>query len=187
MDALNEPEVVAALNILEEANKAYGTVKGFAEDRLAGSLVEQLGIVNRRIASLAQERKQGEPPVHIQDLLRRCRRGMDYGSKPFLVRWVSPTGRFFIVTVQGHSTWAGRGTMRYAPSTHYLMDCAGEGRDAGNHGHDIWRAIEVKGCELDGRLSRDQKGKWIRQAIDTEQREPNAWIVTKSSRGEAGT
>jgi len=175
-DALVDSEVLKALDALDEAKKAYRAAKGRAEDRLAGPFVEQLGSVNHRIREYQSGKKLPEPPVHIQDLLRRCRRGVDFGPKPFRVIWVSPTGRFFIVTNPGSKFWASQiQPSKYSPSNHYLMDCVGEQNVRGHHGYDVWGSIQVEGCKVEGRLLKATKSGWIQKALEMEKKEPDAW------------
>ena len=165
--------VVAANLVLEKAAKRFRAALGRAQDVLAGNLPEQLGSVEFRIRELEAERKAPDPPVHIQRILRLCRRGTDYGPVDFKILWVSPSGRFFILTWLGHCFWASQmEPSKYSPAEHFLMDCnslLGQSRVCGSAVLDKLKVEEAK-----GRLSKGRREAWIAHATALETREPLA-------------
>lgn len=173
--AKNDPEAVKAKKTADAALAAYRDLLNRKAEKLSVPLLEREREVNRRIKEItSQKRDESLPPPHIQQIFLRFKAGVDYGSKPFQCRWVSPTGRFFIMTNPGSCFWANMMEPRkYGKTEHYLMDCAkvppepkDNSRENSQHGFDLFNNAQVRSIE--GRLAKETKAEWIRLALEIE-------------------
>lgn len=168
-------DVVAARKMRDDAEKTYQDILKKEKEAMCGEFRSEVEAIEARMKEIekAKEDKQPVVPKHIADLLVSLRAGVDYGPKPFRVVWVSPKGRFFIMTNPGHCFWSNMmEPSKYTKSDHYLMDSSKRikngGRDGRIHGHDQFSAVEVEGCTVEGRLSKETKQKWIDYALKEE-------------------
>lgn len=173
--ARNTPEAMEARKVLDKAQKAYDEIVERKEAELVKPLEEQHDGVKRRIDEIEAGREAPPTPVHIQKAFNLFLAGTDWGPKPFQCKWVSPTGRFFIMTIPGHCFWANMmEPHKYTPSDHYLMDCSKVPSGRGPHqGSEVHHRAQVRTVE--GRLTKEIKTEWMQLALETEAKEPDAF------------
>ncbi len=163
----NSDIVKAEFVKLEEAQKRYNQVISDQRTLMVKPLREKLQTIENKIDEInSQKIKQSEPPLSISNLLKECKRGTDWGPKPFHVKWWSKSERFFIVTVPGHVSWAGRGEQAYRSSRHHFMDCSKAESKHGYSGHSLFMDLQLHECE--GRLTKEIKQQWIDEAMEME-------------------
>lgn len=158
------------------------------QEEVCGFIKKELEEVRNRMAELQKNKVEQavEIPKNVSELIQAFHVGVSWGNKPFIVSWVSPSKRFFIMTNPGHTSYLSRMSgSKYSPSQHYLMDCTfpsedlrrvkakWDGKDSftglkGEHGYDLHSAAQVKDFYCEGRLSLETREKWIAFAIKEE-------------------
>jgi len=160
-----DAEVVKLRKELVNAEKRYDELILKKRKEMLTPLTESLAGIDKKIKELKNVRSDKYAPTgKIKEILDRCMRGTDWGSKnPFSIKWMSDDERFFIVTRKGHNGWAGRGCTSYNPSEHYLIDINKDNKD--ERGYNLWNLIKV-GLEVEGRLTKEKKEELIKRIIN---------------------
>ena len=90
--------------------------------------------------------------ITIEKYLELIRHGVDWGRKPFVVKWQSEDKRFAIVTHSGSVNWSGRGQTAYSPVLHRVVDLANAGELTG---YDLHLKCTIR--TFKGRLTKIQQ------------------------------
>lgn len=151
----SDPEVAKAWKIY---NDLLDKKRDEVNDR-ALKIREEMDATYQKMRDI-QKTKDAEVPENAKAFLKKILSSRN--PKELYIRWFSNSGRFVIVTWRGHNTWAGRGTMAYFPSYHFLFDISMIGDET--DGHDIKNKCMVYECE--GRLSAQMLKDWKKYAAD---------------------
>jgi len=150
-----DPEVVRLRKALREAE-----VKAQKANRSKVEKAEKAWMAAEKALDDAHKKKEEKlvVPEHIQDIVKRCLRGTDYGPKGLVVEWVSESGRFAIILQPEHAFWANMmEPNKYAPAERSLLDAGRDHPD--KRGTDLYREVMVK--EHEGRFLKAVKQEWM--------------------------
>jgi hypothetical protein len=160
-----DPEIGKLHKELVDAEKRYDELVLKRRKEMVDPLTASLAKIDEEIKELKTSLSDKYAPTgKIKEILDRCMRGTDWGSKkPFSIKWISDDEQFFIVTLKGHNGWSGRGCTNYNPSEHYLMDVSKD--DKNEQGYTLWKLIKV-GLEVEGRLTKEKQEELIKRTIN---------------------
>ena len=155
--------------IVIKTKKAYDDALENAQNKIAKEVLELRNQHNKLLEEIDDIEKAKEIviPQKVQDFISAICRGVDFGYKGWVVKWVSPKQRFAIMTNPGHSGWSGRGETSYYGSDHYLFDIT-KINDKNPSGFDLSYVHCTVFKKYNGRLDKETKQKWIDYATEQE-------------------